>query len=173
MQRILSSREKKILYITVGVIIFSFVFNTLISPFLKKNEDLNKEINITGAKLIKYMWLLAQKETIQGKYKKLSSSLKLPEQEDTIVSVLSELENLAKNANIHIVDIRPQIPRSPDSYKELFIDLRAEGDMQGYLKFVYDIEHSLLSLTIKRLQLNIKPNTQVLEGVFTITCQSL
>ena len=168
MIKVLTKRERKILYLTTGVIIFSIVFNILIAPFFKKNEDLNKEINLTRAKLRKYLWLLAQKETIQDKYKKLSPNFKLSGQEDTIVSVLSELENLAKNANIHIVDIRPQSSKSSNLYKEFSIDLRAEGDMEGYLKFIYDIEHSLLSLTVKRLQLSIKPNTQVLEGAFTI-----
>jgi len=173
MQRILSNRERIILYTTIGVVIFSIVFNVLIAPFLKKNEDLNKEISFTRTKLKKYMRLLAQKDVIQEEYKKLSPSSELAEQENTIVSALSELETLAKNANIHIVDIRPQSAKSSDLYKEISVDLRAEGDMEGYLKFIYDIEHSLLSLTIKRLQLNVKPNSKVLEGIFTIQKLSL
>lgn len=173
MPKILAKREKIILSATIGVIVFSLVFNFLIAPVLSKNDSLNKEINITRTKLKKYMRLLTQKEVIQTKYKKFSSTLRLPEQEDAAVSALAELENLANNANIRIIDIRPQPAKSLNLYKEIIIDLRAEGNMESYLKFIYNIEHSLLSLAIKRLQLNAKPNAQVLEGSFSISQLSL
>lgn len=169
-KRILSKRERVILYATISVVIFSIAFNLFIAPVLRKNESLNKEIKITRTKLRKYLRLINQKQAILEKYNKFSSNLKLSEQQqDTVVSTLSELEKLANNTNIKIIEIRPQTPKISGSYKEIAIDLRAEGDMEGYLKFIYDIEHSLLSMTIKKLQLNSKPNSQALEGIFSIS----
>lgn len=174
MQRILTKREKLILYTTVGVIVFSIAFNLLLAPIIKKNEDLNKKIKLAFTKLKKYTRLVSQKESIQAKFNEFSSTFGIPkEEEDSVVSALSNLENLAKNANIHIIDIRPQAPRTTGAHKEIVIDLRTEGTMEGYLKFIYGIEHSLSALTIKRFQLSAKPNTAALEGTFSISQPSL
>jgi hypothetical protein len=170
MQKILNKREKIVLYTTVGIIIFSIAFNLFIEPTLSRNETLNKEINIARLKLNKYLKLLSQKEYIQDKYKKFSASLKLSGSgEDTFVGVLSEIESLAKASNIRILDVRPQSPKILDLYKENLIELRTEGQIEGYLKFIYNIENSLSLLKIRRFQLNAKPNTALLEGSFSIS----
>jgi hypothetical protein len=79
------------------------------------------------------------------------------------------LEALAKDAGINIVDIAPQ-PAQDQSGKnnEVGIDLKTEGQVEGYLKFIYSMEKSLSLLRIKRFQLNVKPNSQLLEGNFSI-----
>jgi len=171
MYRLLTKRERIISYIAAAVVIFSIAFNFLLAPALKTNDILNKEINLARAKLYRYAVLLSQKEEIQNKYSKFSEALGGAQQkEDTFVSVLSELEGLAKNANIHIVDIRPQSASAKSSglYKEASIDLRTEGPMDSYIKFIYSVENSLLLLKIKKLQLAARPNSQVLEGNFSI-----
>lgn len=174
MQKIISKREKIILYATIGVIVFSIGFNFLFAPLLIKNDNLNKEINISRAKLRKYLRLLSQKDSIQSKYSKLSADFKVStRQEGALVTTLSELENIAKNSNIRIIDIRPQAPKSSDLYKEVIIELRTEGAMESYLNFIYTMENSLLLLRIKKIQLSAKPNTSNLEGLFSISQISL
>lgn len=170
MQKILTKREKIILYVTAGIIMFSIVFNLFIESNLSRNETLNKEINIARLKLNKYLKLLSQKEYIQDKYNKFSASLKLSGSgEDTFVGALSQIESLAKASNIRILDVRPQSQKILDLYKENLMELRTEGQIEGYLKFIYNIENSLSLLKIKRFQLNAKPNTAVLEGGFSIS----
>ena len=174
MIKVLTKRERIILYATIGIIIFTVVFNFLLAPILTKNDILNKEINITRIKLNKYLRLLSQRAYIQNKYNKFSSTFKIPEQGgDTLVAALSELETLAKNANIRILDIRPQASKTSDIYKENLIEARTEGGMEGYLKFIYDIENSLSLLRIKRFQLNAKPGASGLEGSFSISQLSI
>lgn len=170
MTRILAKREKTILYATIGILVFSLLFNFLIAPVMTKNDALNKEINIARVKLKKYLRLLAQKDSIQEKYKQFSSALKLPGQEDAAVSALSELESLANNANIRIIDLRPEsASRSAGSYREILIDLRAEGNMEGYLKFLYNLENSFSLLHIRAFRLSAKPNSAILEGSFSVS----
>ena len=113
----------------------------------------------------------SQKAIIQGKYSKLSTNPDLSsKQSDTMMASLSELENLAKNANIRIIDIRPQTNLEASSLmREVTIDLKADGEFEGYLKFIYDLENSLSLLRIKRLQLSSKPNSQFLEASFSIS----
>lgn len=170
MPQLLSQREKVILYATAGIIAFSAVYKFLLAPVLNKNEYLDKEVEIAKAKIKKYTWLLENREQIGQKYKKFSASFDIGRQpgvHEPLVSVLSELQNLAKACDIRIVDIRPQASAKTD-VKETLIDLRADGTMEGYLKFIYNIENSLSLLSVKRMQLNAKPNTLNLEGIFSI-----
>jgi hypothetical protein len=166
MKHILTRREKLILYATAGVVAFALAYSCLIAPFLDKNAALEKRIALTTAKLNTYRRLLSQKDSLRKKYDKLYSSLKVSgREEDTLVGVLSQLESLAKEANIHLIDIRPQVPGE----KEVIINLKAEGTAEGYLKFIYSIEHSALLLKIKKFQLAAKAASQALEGSFTVS----
>ena len=122
MQRILSKREKSILYITVAVIFLGIGFNLITETVLKKNDALNKEIAITRIKLKKYSWLLANREAIHNKYNKFAQGADLPQEKGkrsgTLVATLSELETVAKESNIRIIDLRPQAQKEADSLKK-------------------------------------------------------
>jgi len=170
MIRVLSRRERVILYLTAGLIIFALFYNLLLAPVLDRNGELNGEIKRTRVKLSRYMRLLSQKESIQERYIKLNAAAGATDQPAGIlVSALSELEGLAKNTQIRIIDIRPSTSTSSTPRREILIDLRTEGTMEGYLRFIYDIENSLSLLRIRKLQLNAKPNTPILEGSFVIS----
>jgi hypothetical protein len=170
MLKAISKREKIIFTLTLGVILFSIVFTFLVAPLLRRGEALNKEIRIARLKLRKHLYLLSQEKEIQDKYNRFASEQNLAAQApEAMVSSLSVLETLAKEANIRIIDIRPQTPRGSGLHKEITIDLRTEGAIGGYLSFLYSIENSLMLLDIKRFQLNAKTNSQLLEGSFSIS----
>ena len=171
MQRILSKREKVILHLLAATLILGIAYN-LIEPLLTKYQNLNLEIKITEAKLKKYLWLLSSKDNLEDKYKALNVSGEAAKREgDTLVGLLSEIEALAKSSNIRIIDRRPQSQKGKEQEKQ--IDLRAEGTMEDYLKFIYNIESSLLLLNIKRFQLSVKSNSELLDGSFSISQASL
>jgi len=164
MQRLFTKREKLISYLTAAVIVFGILFNFFIAPFLSKNDALNKEINLTRQKLKKYLWLLSQSEEINNKAKDFPSSIKAVNQQgEASVAILAELEELAKDANIRIIELRPA------AAGKTLIDLRAEGNTEGYLKFIYSLENSLSLFKIKKFQLSAKSNPQILESNFSIT----
>jgi Tfp pilus assembly protein PilO len=174
MPRVFTKREKIIFSATIGVFIFAVIFNLFFVPVLNRNDTLSRELSFTRAKLVKYTQLLGKKDTIRNKYGEFASTFKAPsKQEDTLVDSLTELENLSKQSNIKILDIRPQAPKNLGLYREILIDLRTEGSMENYLKFIYNLENSLSLLRIIRFQLSSRPNTPTLEGSFSISQLSL
>ncbi len=171
MQRLISAREKALLASTGALAVLSVLFSFVIHPALRRNVSLGQEIAAARHKLVKYSRLLGQREDIEGRFRSLSANLEGSlKHRDPLVAALSELEALAKKANIKIIDIRPDLAaRSSGAYRELSIEIRAEGDTQGYLAFIYQLENSLSLLRIKRFQISAKPNSATLEGLFTIT----
>ncbi len=174
MLKTLNKREQVIIWAAGGAIILVLAFKIIIDPILAKNESLDKQIGITQLKLRKYLQLLSQKESLKDSYAKISSGANIPQEgEDQSTGVLAEIENLAKNSGIHIIDIRPQSQKGLSSYKESFVELRTEGDMESCLKFIYSIENSLSLLEVKKFQFSAKPGTSNLEGNFLISQISL
>lgn len=169
MTQTFKKREKALLYITVFIVIFSIAFKLFISPALDKNDALNKEISFTRLRIKKYLKLLSQKDYLRSKYEKFSLRLKDIEAEgETFVSVLSELEGLARDSGTRITDMRP-LTKSSASGKEMLVDLKTEGTVEDCMKFIYEIENSPRLLTIEKFQLRAKPGTHVLEGIFSIS----
>ncbi len=176
MAKVLTRREKGIFFTTVAVVVFSLIFHFLIAPVINDNDILNKEISVAQSKLSKYLRLLSQKDNIEKAYNQFSSALNIKDaQDDKQVEILTELERLAKEANIRIIDIRPSLNvfSGSSAYKETLVDFRAEGNMTGFTKFIYEVENSLSLLQIKKLQLTTRSNLQGLEGSFSISQLSL
>jgi hypothetical protein len=170
MQKILTQREKTILYTTIGIVSVSIFFNFIITPIIRKNGLINKEIHNTKMKLKKYLLLLSQKQSLQTKYnylnaEKPASGIK----ENSTLRTLSEIENMANTAQIRILDIRPQLRKSEGSYDEILVELRTEGSLSDYITFIYNLENSLLLLRIKRFQFNSRSNSALLEANFSIS----
>ena len=165
--RIFNKRERIIAYGIIGLICLWAVSNLFLTPVMNKNDRLDREIQFTVSKLNRYKWLLNNKERLQKKYGgRVSGALYavVPG-----VSVLSELENMAKDCGISIVDIRPQGAfKDTEPSKGASIDLRAEGSIQDFVKFIYAIENSLSLFNIDKFQLKSKPNSSSLEGSFSI-----
>jgi len=166
--KIFNKREKFIAYSVVFLICFWVVISLFISPLLQKNDSLNKEIQFTAAKLKKYKWLLNNKERILKKYGGDGNYvLSSPGIE---FNLLSELESAAKLYGITIIDVRPQgLFNDSGSSRGASVDLRAEGSIQNFVKFIYAIENSISMFNISRFQLKSKPNSSLLEGTFSIS----
>ena len=175
MQRIFSKREKAILFVTIGVLLFSIIFNIMIMPILERNSGLDKEIAYTRSKLNKYLWLLSQKQNLQEKFSRFSSGASFSggRQKDMQVATLAELETMARDSGVVIVDIRPQGRAETQAKAESIIDLRCEATMQGQMRFIYKLENSPLLLRIRRCQFTAKPNSQNLEATFSLSQQLL
>lgn len=173
MTKVLTKREKIVLYMTVSIFLSAIAFNLLVVPVINRNEALNKEITITRAKLQRYLLLLSQKERIKKEFDKKFASFS-GQNDDSSLTALAELQNLTRNAGIRIIDLRPEnASKNSSLYKEALIDLRVEGDVEGYLKFIYSLENSPFLLKIKSFQLNSRPNAPALEGIFSISQVSL
>jgi len=165
----LTQRENAILAITVALGIFSAIYFFLISPLIGKNSFLDKEINGSRLKLNAHLRVLSRKNNINNRFSKLNSGTDLANnnEKERSTSTFSAIETLAKDAKIAIIDIRPQALRDRGLYKETLIDIKTEGEIEGYFKFIYTLENSLL-LRIKKFQLNSKPGAVSLEGSFSV-----
>ena len=170
MNKQLSNRERVIVYILISIIFLGVNVIFVFEPVIRRNIMLNNEIQNVNLRAKRYLALLKKEKTIMDKYGELNlSSPESSNQQDRFVSMLSELENIAKSAGIQIVEIRPEPGSKKGKKQESIVNLKAEAAIEQYVKFIYDLEKSRFLLKIKSLQLSVKSNNQALEGVFSIT----
>lgn len=164
-----TQREKIIFSATVLTFAGALGFQFVAVPFLNRNKALDQEIATAKTRLQRYRQLLSRKTGLEAAYKSIFSGGELPlNTEKTGKSILAELDKLAAGSGIYVLDIRPQDQAEDTVIAEAAVDMRAEGDLVGLMKFVNGIEGSATGMRIKRLQINVKPNTGMLEASVTV-----
>ncbi|MBF0522519.1 MAG: hypothetical protein HQL24_05615 [Candidatus Omnitrophica bacterium] len=165
----LNKREKLLFYITMTSVILTVAAHIFILPWLQKRDALTRQIAFIKTKLNKSLALLQQKDSFADVLEQSRAwAEELEKSKDPAVAVLLELESLAKKSGITITDIRPRSSSGISSHKELVIDVRTQGAIKSYIQFMFDVKHSMSLLNIKKFQLNVKTNGDVLDGAFSI-----
>lgn len=169
MMRIFEFNAKKIIYLLSAVLIVTFC-GSFIIPAYREYADLTGSIYQGKSKLKKYRWLISQESDFKQKAAGIQSGVDLESgKSGSLVALLQELESAASNSGVKLSEIKPQGSFGRGAPKELRIELALEGSLEGCLKFVYNIDSSILLLKIKKLRLDSKPNTQDLQARLIIS----
>jgi Tfp pilus assembly protein PilO len=153
----LSKREKLVFYVSV-VFVILFLFDRLVFvPINSKFNSLNKEIKEKETSINTGMHILAQKDEIASMSQELSSyTSTLQSDEEEISALLKEIENLANQSSVYLIDLKPAGVKDSGSSKEYFINLNCEAQLEQLSKFMYDIESSSRLLLIDKFQISPK-----------------
>ena len=165
-----TSREKKIASLAVALVLVYVVFSFCVGPSVRANAQVNKEIAVARVKLKKYLTLIGNKDLLRQRYRIVyGSDFVQNEHGNEIVRTLSELESYAKSSQIRLLDMRPEMQGKK---KNVRIDIKSEGSIEAYTKFLYDLEHMSTSLHVQRASLNARPHAGELEGFFVVVDSS-
>jgi len=140
----LSKREQTICYLAVIFISAVLIDRLIIDPIASKIISLNKEVIEKKAAIRRNIRILNQKDRIISERKKYKSFLsKFQYGKEDATSLLKELEKMANDSSVYLVDIKP------DGFKEVegsdgkyMIKLNCEAQMEHIIRFMYTIETS-------------------------------
>jgi len=153
----LSSRERKIFYITLFVLLIFFLDRMVISPITARLDTLNKEISEKQSAINRYLLIIAQKDKIKQQINKLSVFLEsLKSSSDEVTSILKEIERLANKSAVYLVDMKPAGLRQEGPFKKYIVNLNCEAQMEQLVEFMYSIESSHRLLTIEKYEITPK-----------------
>lgn len=155
----LSKREKIIFYSTAVVIGLVLLDYLVVSPVLTKMNDLDGEIKDKEIAIRNSLTILLHEKQINRERSKYLSSLNQPgSEEEEVTSFLKEVENIAKESSVYLVDIKPAGKPEKTAQKQYFLELSFEGQMEQVLSFFYNIKTSNQLIKIERYQ--IAPKTE-------------
>ena len=83
---------------------------------------------------------------------------------------MGEIESLARQAKVYLVDVKPKAPQKVDFYKEYAVEIEAEGEIADLITFLHQVNISAQLLRVEKLRLNSQENeSTVLKSSMLIT----
>lgn len=153
----LSKREKSIFYVSAFFVSLTFIDRLIVSPIYTKITSLSDEIKEKEAGIKRNMHVLAQKDRILKEAEKYASYIRILESSDEdVTSLLKEVERLANEASVYLIDIKPAGLKEEEGYGKLLVKLNCEAPMEQIAGFMYSVESSDRLLTVESYKIGPK-----------------
>jgi len=155
----------------ITLVIIAIVYNLLIDPVVSRWKTLNGQIKLKTVLIQKNTRLLRMCEELQDEYEKYQGSIKTSgNEEEELAKSLGEIENISQRSACYIENIRPRASKKAGKYREISLEVAAEGGIDEVSRFLYEIETSKQCLRVKRFTIIPKSGPQtVLKGTFLIS----
>ena len=162
----LSQRERTILYATAMVVGLVLLDRLVLSPILSKINELNETISSHEEAIEQSMLIVTQEKRIKEESDQYISFLSQPKTEEKeVTAFLKEVENLAKQSSVYLIDIKPSGKDVDGDAMRYFVKLNFEAQMEQVFNFFYGVTNFEKLIKIEDYQ--IKPKT---EGSSVVTC---
>ena len=162
----LTQRERFVLYGAVLFVSAALLDQLVLSPILSKIDRLNEEIKLQKETIQKNLVILAQEQRIFDEREKYASYLSQPQSEEKEVTIfLQEIENIAKESQVYLVDIRASGQAEESLSKQYFLEMEFEAQMEQVMRFFHSIESIDKLFKIERYRMRQKT-----EGSSIVAC---
>ena len=163
----LSKRGRYMFYAAAFFAGIALLDQFFLSPVVSKMRQMDQDIKSQQEEIKKGLMILSYERQIAREKDKYSLASKNPgSEEKEITAFLKDIENLAKESAVYLVDIKPSSGKTENgSPSKYFLELDFEAQMEQVFNFFYDITQSDQLLKIERYQ--IRPKT---EGSSIVTC---
>ena len=158
--------------LAAGIFAVSALLDRLvISSIQGRLRKINQETAISEKQLGWSLRNLNQKEIIAEEYQKYITHVrKNGSDEEEVARILGEIESLARNSSVYLVDMKPQMPKEIDFYRAYAVEIEAEGEMKPLINFLQQLNGSSQLLRAEKLRLKSKEkNLSIMKASMLIT----
>lgn len=151
-------RERFILCLTIILIILFIVYNFAVSL---KNRYISAQTALTKKELLlrKNLKILDTKKTLEADYARLTGYIReVKSDEKELTALLKDVESLASESGLHIINLKPRGARKERFYKSYEVELDCEFNIKQLTQFLTHIDNDPSLLKIKRFHLSAKEN---------------
>jgi type II secretory pathway component PulM len=140
----LKPREKKILYVVMGLLVFMLGYHGVWFPLTDKISSLDDEIFSMEMRLRKAKILVRQRDEVLEEAKKYTNldQLNAGTDEEETARLLSLIEQTARKTGCSLSDVKPEAVRTDKWIKRFLVELTAESSLEQLTTFIYELEHS-------------------------------
>ncbi|MFH0796386.1 MAG: hypothetical protein V2A65_04930 [Candidatus Omnitrophota bacterium] len=158
----LSKREKIFFYLTVSVLVISFISRVILIPIVSRIKSLDTEIEEKRKALRNSLQILARKDKIEEEGRKYRLYLekifpqKTTPEDETVLTFLKEVETMVKNSDINLLNIRPIGSEEAAPFRKETLSLECEAPLERILVLFSRIECSTQILRVEKFHLTPK-----------------
>lgn len=153
-----TAKKKELVLIgaAAGLAAAFFIARAVFGPFHARLSALGREVALGEAKLGHGIGLIAYQEAITREYAHYASyfSLRNLSDEESVANFLKEIEKTSRASGLVVLDMKPQKEMKEDKFsKQYTINLRAEGNMEELIAFLYALHTSPLLFGVEKMTL--------------------
>ena len=140
----LSEKEKKMLYITVGIVAVMLFDRLILGPMQKESKNIEERIKTDTMQIRKSSLVLQYRDKVKKESDDYSIfyTEKGLSSEKLIGSFLSEVEEFAKGAKIILTNINPVSVEEKTGYSQYSLTIECSGSMSNIVAFIYAVDNS-------------------------------
>jgi len=157
----LSKKEKIGLSFALACLAVAGLDRLIISPIRGKFRHIEQAIKISEKQLGHDLRNVHLKEQIEEEFEKYVEYVERSgSDEEEVAKILGEIEALARQSSVYLIDVKPQAPQKVDFYKEYSVEIEAEGEIENLMKFLHHINTSTQLLRAEKLRLSSAEDEQ-------------
>jgi len=167
----LSKKEKIGLSFALVFMLVAGLDRLIISPIRGRFARVDQSIKISEKQLGHDLRNVHLKDQIAEEFEKYVEYVERSgSDEEEVAKILGEIESLARQSKVYLVDVKPQSPKTIDFYKEFSVEIEAEGEIADLTTFLHHINMSAQLLRVEKLRLNAKESeNKMLKSSMLIT----
>ena len=151
----LSKQEKIIAYVAIAFIIIAFFDRLILDTILDKMSSIENQISLKELLIKKDSRILSQKDVIGSQQQQYSAyAVQANSEAEEISAVLKEIDTLAKQAGVNLIETKPTELVSEKIIKRYSILLICEGTMGQLANFLFQIENSKTLFMVEKYDLS-------------------
>ena len=153
----LSRKEKIGMSFALAFLIVAGLDRLIVNPIRTQFQRVDQAIKISEKKLGHDLRNVHLKDQIAKEFEKFVEYVERSgSDEEEVAKILGEIESLARQSKVYLVDVKPQAPQKVDFYKEYSVEIEAEGEIADLTTFLHHINMSAQLLRVEKLRLNAK-----------------
>jgi len=140
----LSPKERTLFFVAIGMVSLLLFDRLVIGPILTEMKVVEKDLETREGEIAKNLRVLSFKNSIIDRYSKFSSYFDPGDktQQEIIADLLKKIENLARQQNISIANIKTGEMEDRVVLQEYRTNIDCEGKLSDMFEFMHLLEQS-------------------------------
>ena len=162
----LNKREILIFAVCLAVVLMYVIYNFVILPMNERGSDISDQVMAAEKKLKKNRIIIQSGAGIDQQYQRLTKQLGVSTSKGAEFSqIISKLEGLAREANIHVANIQPQQALTKEVVRIYPVEIDIDGSWPSVAKFLYLVQAQPNFFNVDELNLErFSENVATLRG---------
>ena len=166
MSRFLNHREQKIFMICLAVVFMAVFYNSLIAPLQREKNSLQEEIVIEKKQLDGDLEVIQRAEKIDAQYNSyLKRFSKSGTEEEIASSILSEIEEIAGELELHVIELKPERIEHDEFNDRFSVRLTMSSEFVDIIHFLHMLQQSPYFFDVEEVE--FKKSTKRNQGAIT------
>ena len=168
-----SRRERVLALSSLLVIALVLLDGGVLRPWWAHMQMIDQDVERLEQSMAAHQKLLTRKASIQAEATAYQDYVQLPSAEDLdMATLLREVEQLARKSQMTLGEVKP-LATDPEKPLQLGLQIKYEGSLQAWVRFVHLLESSTSLLEIQRAAVGqTEEGSDVLEGSLRLTAMT-